>query len=133
MILNNLKIIDMNEEKFEEFKLALLEIAEDELNSCGKFRIEIEKCNNTTMIVDVMRYFVDEIFDKLGGEYDFYEHENTISILENEIDILNEKLEEIEYITDTVYDEMKFNTFKELSSKYTPWEFEQLLLNGKIN
>ena len=121
----------MNEEKFEEFKLALLEIAEDELNSCGRFRIEIEKCNNTTMIIDVMRYFVDEIFDKLGGEYDFDEHENTIYILENEIDILTEKLEKIEYITDTVYDEMKFNTFKELSSKYTPWEFEQLLLNGK--
>lgn len=123
----------MNEEKFEEFKSALVEIAEDELNACGRFRIEIEKCNNTTMIVDVMRYFVDEIFDKLGGEHDFDEHENTIYILENEIDTLYEKIEEIEYVTSTLYDEMKFNTFKELSSKYTPWEFEQLLLNGKIN
>jgi hypothetical protein len=123
----------MNEEKFEEFKLALLEIAENELNACSNFRIEIEKCNNTTMIVDVMRYFVDEIFDELGGEHDFDEYENTVYLLENEIDTLYEKIEELEYITDTVYDEMKFNTFKELSSKYTPWEFEQLLLNGKIN
>lgn len=120
------------EEDFIQFKEQLVLLAQEEFYACNHFVNQVNEADSPSRLKEVFIYMADEIFERLGGEYDTSEQDDEISYLENEVAILEDKLKDIEVMTPTYYDELKLKTFRELHSKYTPWEFEQLLLNGKL-
>jgi hypothetical protein len=119
------------EQDFIVFKEHLILLAEEEFYACNNFIEHVSKASSPTRLKQVLEYFVDEIYDRLNGEHDTDELDNYINNLEYEISELEDKMKDHEKLFTTVYDEMKFKIFVELHYKYTPWELEQLLLNGK--
>lgn len=120
------------EQDFIEFKEQLVLLAQEEFQACNTFVNKVHEADTPSRLKEVFIYMADEIFYRLGGEHDTSEQDAEISYLEDEVARLEDKVKEIEVLTPTYYDEMKLQTFIELHSKYTPWEFEQLLLNGKL-
>ena len=124
----------MEIEKFTAFKESFIELAKTEYNACDRF---IEEVNDAKTILDfkqILHNYVEDIFDYLGGDYDIDNVREHNLELEMYIGQLEDQIEELEKydVIDTLHDEMKYKTYLELNSKYTPWEFEQLLLNGKL-
>jgi hypothetical protein len=120
------------EQHFIEFKEQLVLLAQEEYNACSDFTTAIEKASEPKDLMQVLHNYVEEIFERLGGEYDTSDSDSEIDYLEYKIAELQDKEKIYEDLFPTYYDEMKFQSFVELHSKYTPWEFEQLLLNGKL-
>jgi len=124
--------MEMCEQEFFEFKRVFIEVASEEFFACKNFIEQIERCQSILMMKQTLIHFADEIFDRLGGEADTSHLDDEIEQLKDKIELLEENENDLDELFPTLYDEMKFNTFKELHSKYTPWEFEQLLINGKL-
>jgi hypothetical protein len=120
------------EEHFIEFKEHFILLAEEEFYACNHFIEHVIRADSPSKLKYVLIHFADEIYDKLHGEHDTSELESEINNLECMVEELESKMYDHEKLFPTVYDEMKFKTFVELHSKYTPWELEQLLLNGKL-
>jgi regulator of replication initiation timing len=122
------------EQHFIDFKEQLVFLAQEHFNACNVFIGKIEEAKTTSDIACVFEYYADDIHDKLGGtdyEDEIEELKDEIDDLKSEIDFLEERLE-TDLAIDTLHDEMKLNAFTQYKDKYTPWEFEQLLLNGKL-
>jgi len=120
------------EQHFIEFKEQLVLLAQEEYNACSDFTTAIEKASDQKDLMQVLHNYVEEIFERLGGEYDTSDSDSEIDYLESQVNNLEEELSEYDDVKDTLHGDMKFKTFIELHDKYTPWEFEQLLLNGKL-
>jgi hypothetical protein len=120
------------EQDFIEFKEQLVLLAQEQFNACNTFVNQVQEADSPSRLKEVFIYMADEIFSKLGGETDTDDLERHIESLQDEVCELEDKIQEHDDLFPTVYDEMKYQTFLELHSKYTPWEFEQLLLNGKL-
>ena len=121
----------MELEKFVTFKESFVEIAKNEFNACDRF---VEEINNAKTILEfkqVLHNYSESIFEHLGGECDTQYFEGNIYELEMYIEELEKEVEKYDVI-ETIHDDMKYKTYLELNSKYTPWEFEELLLNGKL-
>ena len=123
--------MDMCEQEFNEFKRIFIEIAEEEFGACTHFINNVDKAQSPNALKHVLFNFADEIADKLGFEYDTSEFDETIYYLELDNSNLETRLSELELGNDSIHDEMKMKLFKEHASKYTPWELEELLINGK--
>lgn len=120
------------EQDFIDFKEQLVFLAEEQFHACNHFTNKVLEADSPSRLREVFIHMADEIFDKLGGEHDTDDLERHIGSLQDEVCELEDKIREHEELFPTYYDEMKLQTFIELHSKYTPWEFEQLLLNGKL-
>ena len=122
------------EQDFINFKEQLVFLAEKHFNACNMFIGKIEESKKPSDIANAFEYYADDIHEKLGGtDYDeeIEELKDEINDLKSEIDFLEERLE-TDLEIDTLHDEMKLNAFIQYKDKYTPWELEQLLLNGKL-
>lgn len=125
---------NFTEEDFIKFKEQLVFLAEKHFNACNLFIGKIEESKKVLDVVNVFEHYADDIHEKLGGtDYDeeIEDLKDKINDLNSEIGFLEERLE-TDLSIDTLHDEMKLNTFIQYKDKYTPWEFEQLLLNGKL-
>jgi len=120
------------EQHFMQFKEQLVLLAHEEFNACKGFMEEVHNANSLIAFKQVLYNYAEDIFERLGGEFDNSEFENEIDYLESQVNNLEEELSEYDDVKDTLHGDMKFKTFIELHEKYTPWEFEQLLLNGKL-
>jgi hypothetical protein len=123
---------EYTEQDFIEFKQQFILLAQDKFNACNNFVNQVEEADSPSRLKYVLIHFADEIYEKLGGEYDTSELDEEINDLENQIRVLEDNAKISDNLFPTVYDEMKFKIFVELHSKYTPWELEQLLKNGKL-
>ena len=122
---------DQTEEfTFESFKEYFIQISQDEFGACSGFTQQINMCNNTNEIKRVLCNYADEIFDTLGGEH--LELDIKIEELESKVERLEATIEDIEEKCPRMFDKMKYDTYLEHVDKYLPWEFEELLKNGKL-
>jgi len=119
----------MEEEKFKIFKEVLAEIAQSQFKACNGFINELDKCDNAIRIEELMFKYADEIAEKLNAySDDVNDLEIQISQLEDDCDSYFRELQEIKRpLGDTLYDEMKFETFLKHAHKFTPWELEEIL------
>jgi len=119
----------MDAEKFEIFKEVFAEIAQNQFKACNSFINELDKCDNAIKIEQLMFKYGDEIAEKLDSySDDVNQLEIEVSQLEDECENLVRELQEVkEPLGDTLYDEMKFQTFLKYSHKFTPWELEEIL------
>jgi phosphoglycolate phosphatase-like HAD superfamily hydrolase len=120
------------EQHFIEFKEQLALLAQEEYNACSDFTTAIEKASEPKDLMQVLHNYVEEIFERLGGQHDTSDSDSEIDYLQSQVENLEVELSEYDDVKETLHGEMKFKTFIELHEKYTPWEFEQLLLNGKL-
>ncbi len=127
----------MTQEEYNAFKLQFIEISISEFNACKDFISDINSTNNLVDLKQKLQFRREEIFSKLNGDINEWEEE--ISDLESElhhlscvIDELKQELDEVTFKSSTIHDEMRYKTFLQYHSKYNPWEFEELLKNGKI-
>jgi hypothetical protein len=120
------------EQHFIQFKEQFLLLAQEQFQACKGFMEEVHNANSLIDFKQVLYNYADDIFEKLGGEYDTDEYENTIYYLECDIDRLETQLDNLKFGDETIHDDMKFEVFREYASKYTPWELEELLKNGKL-
>jgi hypothetical protein len=126
----------LTKEEVLNLKTLLIKFSENKLKGCKGFIKNLTESNSEEDIKFSFRYNRDEIFNELGG--DIYELEDNIEDLEgdikeleNEIEVLNEQLEYSFSFGDSVDDQFKLRFVKEHHEKYTPWELEELLVNGK--
>ncbi len=122
----------MEQQKFIDFKESFIELAKTEYNACDSFVKCIEDAKTILDLKQALHDHAENIFERLGGEFDTYNLELEIDYLQSQVENLEVELSEYDDVKETLHDEMKFKTFIELHAKYTPWEFEQLLLNGKL-
>jgi len=125
------------EQHFVEFKKQFVLIAQEEFNACEDFTNQIEKARDPHDLKQILHNNVEDIYERLGGEFDISEYQYEIDLLESEVESLERQLDEYqssdyEEVKETLHGDMKFKTFMELHEKYTPWEFEELLKNGKL-
>lgn len=119
----------MEDKKFEVFKEVFAEIAKNEFRACNSFMQNLDSCEDTSDVIQLIYRHADDIGERL----DFYSDDVTdlevqVSVLEDEIEELTYKLEEAkEPLGDTLHDDMKFELFLKYSHKYTPWELEEIL------
>ncbi len=131
--------MDIDKEKkeilFDLFKNQLISFLEEEFNVCKNSKIEMNDCKDNKELRNVLKKYRDDIYEKLGGElFDNQEDEIErlewkIGDLENVIDDL--KHEFIDKNGKTLNDAYKLGFYLEYKDKYTPWELEELLKNGK--
>lgn len=126
----------VEQQEFEGFKRMFIDLSVEHFNACDSYHNAIEKTKSMIELVNVLRNFDDEICEKIGGNISFYEEK--ISELEEEnekliceFEDLHIQIEELSFKDGDLYDEMKYKIFLEYHSKYSPWEFEELLKNGK--
>jgi len=82
--------------------------------------IELEKENNRlTTLVEDLNYDLKKLLESYDTKEDYY------SELEDEVN-------ELRFEINTLDDDYKYNFFKQYKDKYTPWELEELLINGKL-
>lgn len=119
----------MDKDKFETFKEVLKTLAVDKYRACKSFTEKIDKCNDLDDVDDLLCYFCDEIYEKLGGDSTDYEYE--IQELNDVIYQLESEIEDIRPNIKTMHDDMKYRLFLEHQNKFDPWEFEEMLINKK--
>ena len=101
----------------------------------------IENCEATEhSILSQLKLNVDDLHEALGGdEPNVSDLEDEVSELEYEIRNLEEENDRLEQelkgakltFGGTLNDEYKIQFFTEHHEKYTPWEIEELLINGR--
>jgi len=91
-------------------------------------------------ILSELKWNVDDLYEALGGdasnvsdlEDEVSDLEYEIRNLEEENDRLEQELKEAKLtFGGTLNDEYKIQFFTEHHEKYTPWEIEELLINGR--
>jgi len=127
----------MKQEEYNTFKQQIIDVAISEFKACEHFTDCISKTTNLVELKKCLRNQREEIFERLGGDMNDLEQEisdleDKVDDLEQEIDELRFELEEATFKYSTMHGEMRYKLFLEYHSKYNPWEFEELLKNGKI-
>ncbi len=122
----------MEEQKFIEFKENFIEIVKTEFRVCNSFINDVKNAKTVKGLKQVLYNNAEDIFELLGGDFDNEYLEDEIDKLEKLVDELEMELSYFDNVKNTMHDEMKFDIYMKLHSKYTPWEFEELLLNGKL-
>lgn len=123
-----------SEEDFKKFKEQLIFFAEEHFHSCNEFVNKVDAASNPDALVDLFERYADDIHDKLGGT----DYQEEIEDLKNDINHLENQIEELEVllesnlVVETLHDEMKLSSYVQYQDKYTPWELEELLKNGKL-
>lgn len=123
-----------SEEDFKKFKEQLIFFAEEHFHSCNEFVNKVDAASDPDTLVVIFERFADDIHQKLGG----YDYEREIYELKDDINHLERQIEELEVllesnlVVETLHDELKLSTYVQYQDKYTPWELEELLLNGKL-
>jgi len=106
-----------------------------EFGPCDGFLRDFDATTDEASMKNLFRRYKHDVYQKLGGSDD----EDTIDGLKNEIDDLKRDISELEeevedsrVITgNSLDDEYKRQFILEHHNKYTPWELEELLKNGK--
>ena len=106
-----------------------------EFGPCDGFLREFDATTDEPSMKRLFRKYKHEAYQRLGGSDD----EDTINELRNEIDGLERDIAELEEELDdskvisgnSLDDEFKRKFILEYHNKYTPWELETLLKNGK--
>jgi predicted RNase H-like nuclease (RuvC/YqgF family) len=115
----------MDNQKFETFKEVLKELSVKNYRACSGFTDRIDKCKDLDDVADLLDYYSDEIYERMGGDSRDYEYE--ISELEDKVEYLESEIEFLRPHTETMHDKMKYDLFLEHHSKFDPWVFEDLL------
>jgi hypothetical protein len=116
-----------------EFKRDFIDFLKNGLGSCDTFISQISRCDTHKDLKSVLRDNVDEIASHLGQDPDDLEEENErLTRKVNNLEIEISELEGKMMPSNTVWDEDKLQAFIDYRDKYTPWEFEALLKNGKL-
>ena len=129
--------MEITEQEFIDFKEIFVDLSVEHFKACNSFIDSIENTNSPIELANVLRHFDDEIYEKLGGsvsdlEEEISDLEDEISNLHRTVDELREELDDVTFKSATIFDEMRYKVFLEHQSKYSPWEFEELLKNGKL-
>ena len=132
----------------EEFKNLLSTFIRRNLKGYHFIADAIENCEATERsILSELKWNVDDLYEALGGDA------SNVSDLEDEISDLEDEISDLEYeisnleeenykleqelkgakltFGGTLNDEYKIQFFTEHHEKYTPWEIEELLINGR--
>jgi hypothetical protein len=135
--------MDIDKEKnkilFDLFKNELISFIDKEFKVCKDFKDKLYISQNEREIKNVFIDYKDDVYEKLGGElFDNQEDEiddlkDDIRDLEIEVNDLENQLDTLGYYsrTSSLNDEYKIKFFMEHKDKYTPWELEELLKDGK--
>jgi hypothetical protein len=128
--------MNITEQEFEDFKRILIDLSVEHFNACSAYKNAIEKTKSPIELVNVLRHFDDDIYERLGGDINFFEEkicelENENENLICEFEDLHIQIEELSFKDGDLHDEMRYKAFLEYHSKYSPWEFEEILKNGK--
>jgi polyhydroxyalkanoate synthesis regulator phasin len=125
---------------FNIFKLQLVAFVEKQFSVCDNFKIKLSNCKDEIEIKILFREYRDDVFTKLGGnlnknEDEVEDLERDVRDLENEISELEDTLDNLGYYSrsSSLNDEYKIKYFMEYKDKYSPWELEEILKNGKDN
>ena len=119
----------MEDKNFEVFKEVFGEIAKNEFRACKTFMDNLDSCEDSSDVIQLIYRHADDIAEKL----DYYSDDITdlevqVSNLEDECENLVRELQEAkEPLGDTLHDEMKFELFLKYAHKFTPWELEEIL------
>ena len=125
----------LNKDINPKFKTELIEFLRDGLTACSNHLQDIEDCKtysdlsryikqNNEVIADFFNYESDCDCD--DGSDDIEELEDECKSLYNQISELEKKYECFTY-----WEELNLELFNKYKDKYTPWELEKLLENGK--
>jgi hypothetical protein len=125
----------------EQFKSLLSTFIRTNLKGYHFIADSIDKAEPTERsLLSELKWNVEDLFEALGGDWSSVSDlEDEISDLEYEIRNLEEENDRLEYelkesrliIGSTLNDEYKIKFFREYHENYTPWEIEELLMNGK--
>jgi len=131
----------MEEEKefnIEEFKKLLSTFIKRNLKGYHFVAEAIDKAEPTERsLLSKLKWYAEDLFEALDGESkdlegEISDLEDDVRKLEGEISDLEDELEESRLtIGSTLNDEYKIKFFREYHENYTPWEIEELLMNGK--
>lgn len=136
----------MSEEKMnEELSLANVKLITSTLgnfikthfNACESFHSSLNDCTTQAEIIRLFKKHSKEVYTNLGGDSEYDQDDidakdHEIDELGNEINELTETIDELTgSLGGTLNGEMKLKTFHEYHNNYDPWEFEELLINGK--
>lgn len=129
-------------------EIEIITLKENVKSFCSQFFIlssrfydELDNCDSIIKIKNLIRFYRDEIYESIGGE-DIYELKDEISGLKDELSDLNkdiielkDELDDLKFLInrnhsslDEEYKEKFFGQYRDL---YTPWELEELLINGR--
>lgn len=138
--------MQIEEIEFETFKKGLLFLFKNHLNvdETDEILHKVSVSLNYKDLAKILRWNDEHIFNILGGELPddidlnnrISELEDKVENLEDDIDALEEENSELEAIALEIQDkglhgEYKREFFEEYENKYTPWELEELLKNGR--
>ena len=119
----------------KEFKEGLIEFVNDCMGACSSHVEEIEDCETYLSLKnylisnnDIISNFIGHTCDSDGDRLE--EH---IEELENECKSLLYQINKLEkkYECFTYWEELNLELFNKYKDRYTPWELEKLLENGK--
>ena len=118
-----------------DFKKEFIDFLKQGLGSCDSFIMNVEKCETFNDLRKMLRSNSDTVVLHLGYDCDVDDLEDENERLGRKVENLEieiSKLEDKIIPSDSIWDEEKLQSFIDYRDKYTPWEFEALLKNGKL-